>query len=39
MYEVLVEGKGLIGSQLGFLENVERRIDPNKPEVVVGGWE
>ena len=36
--EVLVEGKGLISSKLDCLENGEKRTDPNKLEVVVGGW-
>ena len=36
--EVLVEGKGQINSKPDCLENGEKRTDPNKLEVVVGGW-
>ena len=36
--EVLVEGKGLINSKLDCPGSGEKRTDPNKLEVVVGGW-
>ena len=35
--EVLVEGKGQISSKPDCPENGEKRTDPNKLEVVVGG--
>ena len=36
--EVLVEGKGQISSKPDCPENGEKRTDPNKLEVMVGGW-